>query len=125
MEVNKILKKVQDIIGYQFENIDTLKNALTHSSYINDRSKLKNNERLEFLGDAVLELVISNYLYNNLAQSAEGDLTKLRAKIVCTESLAIVSNELNLGNFILMGKGEVNTGGRARKSILANTYEAI
>lgn len=116
---------VEKVLNYKFKDQQILKNALTHSSYVNERSKLENNERLEFLGDAVLELVISFYLYRNHADSTEGDLTKLRAKIVCTESLAMVSDELNLGKFVFMGKGEENTGGRTRKSILANSFEAL
>ena len=116
---------VEKVLNYKFKDQQILKNALTHSSYVNERSKLENNERLEFLGDAVLELVVSFYLYSNHADSTEGDLTKLRAKIVCTESLAMVSDELNLGKFVFMGKGEENTGGRTRKSILANSFEAL
>ncbi len=116
---------VEQVLDYKFKDVQILKNALTHSSYVNERSKLQNNERLEFLGDAVLELIVSFYLYKNHAQSSEGDLTKLRAKIVCTESLAMVSDALNLGKFVFMGKGEENTGGRTRKSILANSFEAL
>ncbi|WP_246169810.1 ribonuclease III [Alkalibaculum sporogenes] len=116
---------IETVLNYKFNNPAILKNALTHSSFVNEKSKMLNNERLEFLGDAVLELVVSSYLYKNHAYSSEGELTKLRAKIVCTESLAMVSNVLNLGSYILLGKGEENTGGRNRKSILANSFEAI
>lgn len=116
---------IEQVLNYKFKDQKILKNALTHSSFVNEKSKLQNNERIEFLGDAVLELVISFYLYKNHSNSSEGDLTKLRAKIVCTESLAMVSNLLNLGSFIFMGKGEENTGGRTRKSILANSFEAL
>lgn len=116
---------IEEVLDYKFKDEQVLKNALTHSSYVNERSKLQNNERLEFLGDAVLELIVSFYLYKNHAHSSEGDLTKLRAKIVCTESLAMVSDTLNLGKFVYMGKGEENTGGRTRKSILANSFEAL
>ena len=116
---------IEEVLDYKFKDEQVLKNALTHSSYVNERSKLQNNERLEFLGDAVLELIVSFYLYKNHAHSSEGDLTKLRAKIVCTESLAMVSDALNLGKFVFMGKGEENTGGRTRKSILANSFEAL
>lgn len=117
--------KIEKIIGYHFKDQSILKNALTHSSFINDKSKLKNNERLEFLGDAVLELVVSHYLYKNCNNRGEGEMTKLRAKIVCTDSLAMAASDFQLGDYIYMGKGEENTGGRTRKSILANTFEAI
>ena len=118
-------EKIEIVIDYHFKDQSILKNALTHSSFINDKSKLKNNERLEFLGDAVLELVVSHYLYENCNNRAEGEMTKLRAKIVCTDSLAMAASDFQLGNYIYMGKGEENTGGRTRKSILANTFEAI
>lgn len=118
------VKNIEEVINYTFKDKGILINALTHSSFINDKNK-QNNERLEFLGDAVLELVVSDYLYKNHRDLPEGELTKLRAKIVCTESLAMVSNSLNLGSYIFMGKGEENTGGRKRKSILANSFEAI
>lgn len=116
---------IEKVIDYHFKDANILKNALTHSSFVNDKSKLKNNERLEFLGDAVLELVVSHYLYENFNNRAEGEMTKLRAKIVCTDSLAMAASDFQLGNYIYMGKGEDNTGGRTRKSILANTFEAI
>ncbi|WP_332310646.1 ribonuclease III [Alkalibacter mobilis] len=118
-------KKIESIIGYKFGDKRLLKKAMTHSSYINEKSNMENNERLEFLGDAVLEVIISDYLYKNCPSKTEGELTKIRAKIVCTESLSSVSAHNDFGKYILMGKGEENTGGRERKSILANTFEAI
>ncbi|HAE62848.1 MAG TPA: ribonuclease III [Eubacteriaceae bacterium] len=121
MEVKSLEKK----IGYKFNDRALIKTAITHSSFINEKSHARNNERLEFLGDAVLELVISEYLYNKFPERLEGELTKIRAKIVCTESLSNVSANNNFGRYIYMGKGEENTGGRERKSILANTFEAI
>ncbi|HCX65005.1 MAG TPA: ribonuclease III [Eubacteriaceae bacterium] len=119
------MQEIERIVGYTFQDKQHLKTALTHSSSINDRVGLSSNERLEFLGDAVLELVISEHLYENFPNKTEGELTKLRAKIVCTESLSAVSMEHRLGEYIFMGKGEVITGGRKRKSILANIFEAI
>lgn len=121
---NKI-KKIQEIIGYEFKNKELLVNALTHSSFVNEKSHIKNNERLEFLGDAVLELIISDYLYNNHHHLSEGQMTKLRSRIVCTESLAMSAENLQLGEYIFLGKGEENTGGRNRKSTLANSFEAV
>jgi len=115
------------VIGYKFNDIKLLNNALTHSSYMNEkRAETKiNNERLEFLGDAILDAVISEYLYLRLAQSEEGVLTRVRANIVCESSLAKCATTLNIGDVILLGKGEVNTGGRQRSSILADAMEAI
>jgi len=116
---------IEKVINYRFKDQKLLKHALTHSSFINEKNRFKNNERLEFLGDAVLELVVSYYLYEHCSNRAEGDMTKLRAKIVCTDSLAMAAGEFELGSYIYMGKGEENTGGRSRKSILADTFEAI
>lgn len=123
--IDLTLQRLEKSMGYSFKDKNLLINALTHSSYINEKSNLKNNERLEFLGDAVLELVVSEGLYRRDPDMTEGELTKIRAKIVCTESLAKVSSECGFGQYIFMGKGEENTGGRVRKSILANTFEAI
>lgn len=116
---------LEKTIGYVFRDKSLLEHALTHSSYNNEMSFLKNNERLEFLGDAVLELVASEYLYLHYPDKPEGELTKIRAKIVCTDSLAKASSDHGFGGFIRMGRGEEITGGRERKSILANTFEAI
>lgn len=120
-------KQIEKNLGYQFKNRDILYNALTHSSYNNENNiEYKfNNERLEFLGDATLELIISEYLYRNFPDLTEGEMTKMRARIVCTDSLAESAFQLDLGDMIIMGKGEVMSGGRTRKSIMANTMEAV
>lgn len=114
-------------IGYNFKNKKTLNNALIHSSYTNENknSMRIHNERLEFLGDAVLELVTSDYIFENFPKMSEGDMTKLRAGVVCEPSLAKYAREINLGEYIQMGKGEVSGGGRERDSVLSDAYEAI
>lgn len=121
------MNEFQKIIGYQFKNKNLLRQALTHSSFANEKHmhKLSDNERLEFLGDAVLELISSEYLYKNYPKSPEGDLTKLRASIVCEPTLALCTKELDLGKYIFLGKGEDMTGGRKRKSILSDALEAV
>ncbi|MCR5665327.1 MAG: ribonuclease III [Eubacterium sp.] len=120
-------KKLEQRIGYQFQNQKLLIQALTHSSYANENKKLhrKDNERLEFLGDAVLELVSSEFLYENYPKYPEGKLTKLRASLVCEPTLADVANEMELGAYISLGKGEDATGGRKRKSVLSDALEAL
>lgn len=117
----------QDIIGYQFVDDKLLKQALTHSSYANEHrmSKFENNERLEFLGDAVLEIVTSEYLFRKYDKMLEGELTKFRASIVCEPTLANFSKEIELGDFLLLGKGEDNSGGRLRSSVLSDAVEAL
>lgn len=117
----------QKIIQYEFHNKDLLKNALTHSSYINEgkQSQAGNNERLEFLGDAILDAVISDYLYNRLGNVEEGELTKLRAVIVCERSLAVCGSRISIGSYLRLGKGEENSGGRKRGSIIADAVEAV
>lgn len=114
-------------IGYHFSDISILYHALTHSSYANEMrlEKEKNNERLEFLGDAVLELVTSEAVYVQHKELSEGDLTKLRASIVCEPTLSTCARDLSLGDFILLGKGEDSSGGRSRDSILSDTLEAV
>ncbi len=121
------LKEFQARIGYEFNNINLLRQALTHSSYANEKhmKKLSDNERLEFLGDAVLEVVSSEFLYHNYADVPEGELTKLRASIVCEPTLALCTQEMDLGKYIYLGKGEDHTGGRKRKSILSDALEAV
>lgn len=123
----KNFKDIQELIGYQFNNTNILKQALTHSSYSNEKqmSKLYNNERLEFLGDAVLELVSSEYIYNIHPNKPEGELTKLRATLVCEKSLTYSANKFNIGDYLFLGKGEDATGGRQRPSILSDALEAI
>lgn len=113
-------------IGYIFKDTNLLITALTHSSYANEnRHGISDNERLEFLGDSVLELVIADYLYGMFEQYKEGDLTKIRASIVSEGSLAEIARSIELGEFLYLGKGEANTGGRNRDSILADAVEAI
>lgn len=117
--------KFEKIIDYKFNNKEYILEALTHSSYSNENKRYNFNERLEFLGDSVLSIVISDYLFKNEKELPEGELTKLRASIVCEESLSEVANEIQLGEFMLLGKGEEATGGRERISILADAFEAV
>ena len=121
------LKRFQELIGYAFKNEPLLKQALTHSSYANEKhlKKLSDNERLEFLGDAVLEVVSSEFLFANYPNLTEGQLTKFRASIVCEPTLAACTESVQLGDFLLLGKGEDRTGGRTRKSILSDAMEAV
>lgn len=113
-------------IGYSFTNKHLIQQALSHSSYANEKKRPNgSNERLEFLGDSVLSIVVSDYLYKHLTSVAEGDLTKLRASLVCEKSLHIFAKQIDLGNYLLLGKGEENTGGRERPSILADAFEAV
>lgn len=113
-------------IEYKFKNETLLKIAVTHSSFAHEaKENIENNERFEFLGDAVLELVISSFIFNKFPELPEGELTKLRASIVCESNLAKRARELKLGDFIRLGKGEEHTGGRERDSILADAMEAI
>ena len=118
--------KFEENIRYKFKDRKLLINALSHSSYANERKNPNgSNERLEFLGDSVLSVVVSDYLYKHLDSVAEGDLTKLRASLVCEKSLHVFAQQIELGKFILLGKGEENTGGRERPSILADAFEAV
>ncbi|MGB3367842.1 MAG: ribonuclease III [Acidaminobacteraceae bacterium] len=119
--------EIEKIIAYKFQNPAFLYEALTHSSYSNERrsQEVKNNERLEFLGDSVLSIVISDYLFNNYTELPEGELTKIRSKIVCESTLGECSRRINIGQFMLFGKGEEMTGGRERTSILADAFEAL
>ncbi len=121
------LKEFQAMTGYQFQQEGLLRQALTHSSYANEKhmKKHSDNERLEFLGDAVLEVVSSEFLFLNYPDYPEGDLTKLRASLVCEPTLAFCTNELHLGDYLYLGKGEDQTGGRKRKSILSDALEAV
>ena len=121
------LKEFQEVIGYKFTNIEYLKVALTHSSYANENRE-KNvpfNERLEFLGDSVLGLVISRYLFENFPKHHEGKLTKMRASVVCEKSLWECAVNIELGKYLILGKGEERMGGRTRMSILADAFEAL
>ena len=125
--MGKKLQKLEDIIGYSFKNKDLLKLAMTHSSYANEHnnSKLENNERLEFLGDAVLELTVSSFLYNEYKNVNEGELTKTRASMVCEPTLFLCAQDIKLSDYILLGKGEEATGGRKRPSIVSDAMEAL
>lgn len=124
---NKWLKPLEKNLNYKFNNIELLKTALTHSSYTNEHNmkNTENNERLEFLGDTILSLIVSQYLYKKYPHYPEGELTKIRAKVVCESSLAFSAKKINLGEFLLLGKGEEVTGGRERESILADASEAL
>ena len=121
------LKELQRKIGYRFRNDELLVSALMHSSYVNEKHlpKYKCNERLEFLGDAVLELISSEYLFFLDRKTPEGELTRMRASMVCEPSLAFCARELGLGDYLLLGKGEDVTGGRFRDSITSDAMEAL
>ncbi|MGO1367887.1 MAG: ribonuclease III [Senegalia sp. (in: firmicutes)] len=121
------LEEFQKKINYNYNNINLLNKALTHSSYANEfkSKKILYNERLEFLGDSVLGLVVSDYIFNNYKDLPEGELTKVRALSVCEPSLAKRSIKLKVGEYLLLGKGEEATGGRNRISILSDAFEAI
>jgi len=131
MNTRELMKeKLDDFekkIGYTFKDKNNAILALTHSSYANEKKneKLQSNERLEFLGDAVLNIVISESLFTRNSELAEGDMTKVRANIVCEASLIKCSEKLNIGDYLLLGKGEELTGGRTRISILSDAFEAV
>ena len=122
-----MIKDLEAAIGYQFKNITLLQNALTHSSYANERwhNPLASNERLEFLGDSVLGMVVAEYLFSHFQDRPEGELTRMRADMVCEKTLAAVANRVNLGEHLLLGHGEEQGGGRKRDSILADAVESI
>ena len=119
------LKEIEENLGVCFNNPTLLKTALTHSSFANQFKDAEYNERLEFLGDAVLQLCITEYLFNNFKSKSEGDLTKTRSLIVCENSLYEIAKKLHLGEYIRMSKGEELTGGRERISIQADAVEAV
>ncbi|AYC29213.1 ribonuclease III [Paenisporosarcina cavernae] len=125
--VKSAFVKLQEQLNFTFEKPELLYQAFTHSSYVNEhrRKMYTDNERLEFLGDAVLELSVSQYLFEKFRLMSEGELTKLRAAIVCEPSLVIFANECHFGDFVLLGKGEENTGGRRRPALLADVFEAF
>lgn len=114
-------------LGFTYQNIDLYQQAFSHSSFINDfnMNRLDHNERLEFLGDAVLELTVSRYLFDKHPNLPEGNLTKMRATIVCEPSLVIFANKIGLNEMILLGKGEEKTGGRTRPSLISDAFEAF
>ena len=117
---------LESIIGYTFKNPELLETALTHTSYANEsRAPVKHNERLEFLGDAVLELVSSEHLFTQFPQMPEGELTRLRASLVCEPTLAFCAREIELGSFLRLGKGEEMTGGRHRDSVTSDALESV
>lgn len=118
--------ELEDKIGYQFKNKNLLLQALTHSSYANEGKKHgRNNERLEFLGDSVLSVIVAKHLFLKYKDIPEGELTKLRASLVCEKALDVFAQQLGLGEYLRLGKGEEMTGGRSRPSILADAFEAV
>ena len=122
-----MIKDLEAAIGYRFQNIQLLQNALTHSSYANERwhNSLLSNERLEFLGDSVLGMLVAEYLYHNFPNRPEGELTRMRADMVCEQTLAAAANRIGLGSHLLLGHGEEQGGGRKRNSILADAMESV
>ena len=122
-----MIKDLETAIGYRFRNISLLQNALTHSSYANERwhNSLLSNERLEFLGDSVLGMLVAEYLYRNFPNRPEGELTRMRADMVCEQTLAAAANRIGLGEHLLLGHGEERFGGRNRDSILADAMESV
>jgi len=121
------LTSLQNDLGYQFKNIDLLREALQHSSYVNEQRDpaLQDNERLEFLGDAVLDLVITHILMKHFPETREGDLSRMRATIVNESQLSSVAQRLNLGQHLLLGRGETLSNGQEKRSILADALEAV
>lgn len=119
------LSDFEEKIGYSFKDKELLTRALTHSSYANENKLPRDNERLEFLGDSVLGFVTAEYLFEEFKSRPEGALTKLRAAVVCEKSLFKFAEKINLGDFILMGRGEEHTGGRNRPSIVSDAFEAV
>lgn len=121
------LRELEKKTGYEFQDKKLLSQAMTHSSYANEHGMNKSgcNERLEFLGDAVLEVVSSDFLYHKYYKLPEGDLTKMRASIVCEPTLALCAADISLGEYLLLGKGEEATGGRERSSIVSDAMEAL
>ena len=122
-----MIKDLEVAIGYRFRDITLLQNALSHSSYANERwhDSLKSNERLEFLGDSILGMVTAEYLYRHFPDRPEGDLTRMRADMVCEQALSAVAERIGLGEHLLLGHGEETGGGRERHSILADALESV
>lgn len=121
------LNELENKIGYHFSDFSNLEHAMRHSSFCNEQkmNRLMNNERLEFLGDAVLELVTSEFLYLNYPKMPEGEATRKRASMVCEQTLALCAKEIDLGNYLYLGKGEELTGGRERASVTSDAMEAL
>ena len=122
-----MIKDLETAIGYRFHNISLLQNALTHTSYANERwhNSLLSNERLEFLGDSVLGMLVAEYLYHNFPNRPEGELTRMRADMVCEQTLAAAATRIGIGEHLLLGHGEEQGGGRKRNSILAAAMESV
>ena len=122
-----MIKDLEEAIHYHFKNISLLQNALTHSSYANERwhNSLLSNERREFLGDSILGMLVAEYLYRNFPDRPEGDLTRMRADMVCEKTLAAVARRIGLGDHLMLGHGEEQGGGRTRDSILADAMESV
>ena len=127
--MSRKLEELEAIIGYEFNNKELLRTALTHSSYANElKARKKNaecNERLEFLGDSVLSIIVSEYLFEQYTGEAEGKLTNRRRELVCEKALAHYAKKLSLGDYLRLGRGEDKNGGRDNKSILADAFEAL
>jgi len=120
------MEEFERIIRYEFKDKHLLMESLSHSSYANEKKKTRNsNERLEFLGDSVLSIIVSQYLFEHFSHLPEGELTKIRASLVCEKSLFEFAKQIKLGDYIMLGKGEEHTGGRERPSILADAFEAV
>ena len=123
------IEELQNRMGYQFSHPEFLRQALTHSSFANETGARNHhllcNERLEFLGDSVLSIITSGYLYNHFPELPEGDLTRVRAAVVCEEALACYSSKIGLGDFLLLGKGEENSGGAKKPALIADAFEAV
>lgn len=120
------MQSLEARLNYKFNNIELLKNALIHSSYANEvRGNTHSNERLEFLGDSVLSIIVADHIYHKYPNMPEGELTRLRASLVCEKTLCALSRELCIGEYLKLGKGEDKNGGRERDSILADAFEAV
>jgi len=121
------VKNLEQNLKYTFKDVSLLKNALVHPSYINERhmERIYSNQRLEFFGDSVLSLAVSEYIFTNLKSFPEGKLTELRARVVCEESLAKMAEKLNVGTYLILGRGEIKSGGNKRPSTLSDAMEAI
>lgn len=118
---------LEKLTGYSFKNEELLRRALTHTSYVNEnrQERISSNERLEFFGDAIIEFFVSEYLFEKYKDLPEGELTRIRASMVCEQSLAKCAKIINLGSFLFMGKGEDATGGRLRPSVTSDAFEAL
>lgn len=122
-----MIKDLETAIGYRFSDLTLLQNALSHSSYANERyhDSLKSNERLEFLGDSILGMIVAEHLYRNFPNRPEGELTRMRADMVCEQALAVIAEKIRLGDHLLLGHGETQSGGKKRASILADAVESV